>query len=184
MRQGRAILAAAVLVLLSVGPSFGVAMESAGREKAGEDGARIKALVEVVEGCVFRVDTEHHLFHGCVDWHSAVHGHWALLFGARGGAKALEPRLGGELGATVAARLTRAALDRELAFLKAGDAKGRGFEMPYGRAWFLQLARDGEVLYGLKTLRPTADYLYSTLMRYAEEDGGTIYSTRYDNASW
>src|SRR5688500_2448018 len=29
--------------------------------------------------CPLRNDTSHPAFHGCIDWHSAVHGTWALL---------------------------------------------------------------------------------------------------------
>ena len=38
-----------------------------------------KALAEPITNCVARRDTGHPVFHGCIDWHSSVHGHWALL---------------------------------------------------------------------------------------------------------
>ena len=76
-------------------------------------------------------------FHGCLDWHSSVHGHWLLARAAR-----LYP------GEPFAER-ARAALGQsftaenvagEVAYLKA---EGRAsFERPYGLAWLLQLAAE------------------------------------------
>ena len=37
-----------------------------------------KALASAVSQAVCRKDTDHTAFHGCIDWHSAVHGTWAL----------------------------------------------------------------------------------------------------------
>jgi Protein of unknown function (DUF2891) len=76
-------------------------------------------------------------FSGAFDWHSAVHGHWALARAAR----ALET---GEVAATaretLARRLAPKAIATELKFLSA-PARG-GFERPYGLAWVLQLAAE------------------------------------------
>jgi hypothetical protein len=68
------------------------------------------------------------VFDGNYDWHSAVHGHWALLSMAR----VTRHRT---LEADVMARLTDTALRRERSRLAADPA----FEMPYGRAWLLLL---------------------------------------------
>ena len=35
-------------------------------------------LAKAVRAAVARKDTGHAAFHGCIDWHSAVHGAWAL----------------------------------------------------------------------------------------------------------
>jgi hypothetical protein len=68
------------------------------------------------------------VFDGEYDWHSAVHGHWALLSMARVTRQtALETKL--------RQRLTDAALRRERTRLAMNPA----FEMPYGRAWLLLL---------------------------------------------
>lgn len=37
---------------------------------------------ETIAAAIGRRDTDHAIFHGCYDWHSAVHG-WALLRIAR-----------------------------------------------------------------------------------------------------
>jgi len=42
----------------------------------------IDALGIIPSRCIERVDDVHGdrtLFHGCHDWHSSVHGHWALF---------------------------------------------------------------------------------------------------------
>lgn len=68
------------------------------------------------------------VFDGNFDWHSSVHGHWALLSMARVTRnRALESE--------TMARLTDAALRRERSRLAANP----GFELPYGRAWLLLL---------------------------------------------
>jgi hypothetical protein len=73
-------------------------------------------------------------FFGCLDWHSAVHNHWALL------------RLRRYFPDADWVPGVEAALDRsftaeniagELAYL--GHPARTGFEMPYGMAWLLQL---------------------------------------------
>jgi hypothetical protein len=76
-------------------------------------------------------------FYGCMDWHSAVHGHWLLA------------RLTREFPDAPFAAEARAALDQSLTPEHiAGDvaylsAPGRSaFERPYGLAWLLQLASE------------------------------------------
>lgn len=134
-------------------------------------------LLPLVEACVARHDTDHPVFHGCIDWHSSVHGHWALLWGAHVTGD-------DELARRTLAHLTRRGLQRELADLRRRDAWGARFEMPYGRAWFLQLARDAEALHGSRRLRPLADHVFATLLDHQRGQGGSVTSSRYDNASW
>ncbi|HEU5059544.1 MAG TPA: DUF2891 family protein, partial [Kofleriaceae bacterium] len=74
----------------------------------------------------------HPVFFGAFDWHSAVHGHWALIRLLR-----LHP---GEpwtrdLRIALSGSFTGEAVAGELAYL--GDRPA--FEMPYGIAWLLQL---------------------------------------------
>lgn len=76
-------------------------------------------------------------FRGAFDWHSAVHGHWALVRCLRCFPDA--PFAMRARGA-VAANLTDERLAAEAAFV---GAPGReGFERPYGLAWLLQLAAE------------------------------------------
>ena len=43
----------------------------------------LRILGEVVEQGFIRKDTQHPAFCGCIDWHSCVHGAYALLTAAR-----------------------------------------------------------------------------------------------------
>ena len=40
-------------------------------------------LAGIIARSIVRTDTTHAVFHGCYDWHSSVHGHWALVRVAR-----------------------------------------------------------------------------------------------------
>jgi hypothetical protein len=76
-------------------------------------------------------------FYGSFDWHSAVHGHWALARLAR-----LHPTapFAPSARAALDRSLARERLDGELAYLSAPGREG--FERPYGLAWLLQLAAE------------------------------------------
>jgi hypothetical protein len=76
-------------------------------------------------------------FHGCYDWHSAVHGHWLLVrlvhsFPDAAFAPAARTAL--------ARSLTKENIAAETAYLQR-DGRA-SFERPYGLAWVLQLAAD------------------------------------------
>ncbi|AMO73460.1 hypothetical protein AZE99_13390 [Sphingorhabdus sp. M41] len=77
------------------------------------------------------------VFYGCYDWHSSVHGHWLLtrLWG-----QGLVPEMDEEIAAALAANFTAEKIAGELAYFQGADRKG--FERPYGIAWFLQLTSE------------------------------------------
>jgi hypothetical protein len=76
-------------------------------------------------------------FHGCYDWHSAVHGHWLLARLAR---RFPDAAFVPAARAALAQSLTRENIAVETAYLqRAGRAS---FERPYGLAWLLQLAAE------------------------------------------
>lgn len=79
----------------------------------------------------------HPAFHGAVDWHSAVHGLWALARLAR-----RFPGLGesDHARALLSTRLTGRALAAERRVLERDPF----FERPFGWAWLLQLATELE----------------------------------------
>src|SRR4030095_6808193 len=41
--------------------------------------AWLPGVGDTIAEAIQRRDTRHAIFHGCYDWHSAVHAHWALL---------------------------------------------------------------------------------------------------------
>jgi hypothetical protein len=75
------------------------------------------------------------LFWGAFDWHSAVHGHWALVRLVR-----LEPAApwAAAVTAQLDRRITAAAVAGELSYLGPRP----GFEAPYGLAWLVQLGAE------------------------------------------
>lgn len=77
----------------------------------------------------------HPIFHGCYDWHSAVHGHWALVRGLR---LAGDHPEAAAIESTIADRFTAENAEREAAYLADNPA----FEKPYGWGWLLRLAAE------------------------------------------
>jgi len=76
-------------------------------------------------------------FHGCYDWHSAVHGHWLL---ARLAKHFPDAPFAAPARAALARSLTKENIAGEVAYLQsAGRAS---FERPYGLAWLLQLSAE------------------------------------------
>jgi hypothetical protein len=77
----------------------------------------------------------HPAFFGCYDWHSAVHGHWAMLrlldrYPELKERQAIIAKLNGHL--------TAKNIRRELNYLR----KNPRFEFPYGDGWLLRLAEE------------------------------------------
>src|SRR5262249_6178357 len=79
----------------------------------------------------------HPAFYGCLDWHSAVHGHWMLVRLLR-----TVPRLpeAGRIRAALDANLTADNIAAEVAYF--AGAHRQSFERTYGWAWLLQLAAE------------------------------------------
>jgi hypothetical protein len=133
-----------------------------------------RALAEPIRAAVVRRDTGHTAFHGCIDWHSAVHGVWALTAYARmtgdaGGDGLLEEIL----------RPEKLAAERRLL------AERPGFEMPYGRAWLLRLAREHGRYAGCSLLQPIAtEVLASMLAWYGAQRRPDPWRGSYTSDSW
>jgi hypothetical protein len=76
-------------------------------------------------------------FHGCYDWHSAVHGHWLLVRLLR---QFPQADFAPAARTALARSLTRENIAGEVAYLqRSGRAS---FERPYGLAWLLQLSAE------------------------------------------
>lgn len=136
--------------------------------------ARIAAeLAAHIALCVARRDSRHAAFRGCLDWHSAVHGVWALVAYARMTGDRRHDRLVAEIlepGGLAAER----ALVRERA----------DFEMPYGRAWFLRLAREHAVTFSSRALRPMADEVLGSMLAYYAGRRPDPRRGSYESDSW
>jgi len=137
------------------------------------------ALAEGVERAFIRQDTTHPAFCGCIDWHSSVHGAYALLTAARltGQSRWAE---------TVDAVLTTECLEAELVSLRNGALN---HEMPYGFSWFLKLAIEREQGWGKTDLVPLATEIASRLEQWmfslrAGEVIAHLKQRDYGNLSW
>lgn len=130
-------------------------------------------LAKVIARCVARHDTRHDAFHGCIDWHSAVHGTWALI---------AYMRLTGDMrhAPLVAQSLSPGLLARERTLLAAKP----DFEMPYGRAWLLRLAREHELAFGNGALRPIAEDALASLLAYYGRHPPSPRRGSYHSDSW
>ncbi len=75
------------------------------------------------------------VFRGSFDWHSAVHGHWALV-------RALRVAPTAEWAESARGALRRSFSEEGLEAEKVHLLSRPGFERPYGLAWVLRLAAD------------------------------------------
>jgi hypothetical protein len=133
----------------------------------------VKKLVDVSMRCVVHVDTSHPVFHGCIDWHSGVHGVWSLV--------AASEMLGDKsLLSKAVSLLPVDGIAAERRFLTENPT----FEMPYGRAWFLRLAADFERLTGDRRLRLMGDEVAASLAkRYLEGKLNPLVDA-YESPTW
>ncbi len=81
----------------------------------------------------------HPAFYGCFDWHSAVHGHWALVRQLR---EVPELAVAAEVRQRLDEHLAAEPLAAELAYQR--QPHHRTFERPYGWAWLLRLVAELE----------------------------------------
>ncbi len=79
----------------------------------------------------------HPAFYGCFDWHSSVHGHWALVRQLRVVPDHPDQEA---IRAALDRHLTVAAIAGEVAYFE--QAHHRTYERPYGWAWLLRLAAE------------------------------------------
>lgn len=123
--------------------------------------------------CIQEQSTRHPAFHGCIDWHSAVHATWSLVAYQ---AMTKDKRY----AATIAKILSPEQLQLERQYLE----KNPGFEMPYGRAWFLRLVLEYERDGGDGRLLAMGDFVATTLESYYRDIPLKPMNASYSNASW
>ena len=108
-------------------------------------------------------------FCGCFDWHSAVHGHWAMVRVLRRYPDLPEA---GRVRDALNAHLTREKLQAELAYLKL--PRNATFERPYGWGWLLRLMAelatfdDPDARRWAENLQPVAAYVAVRLGSYLD----------------
>ena len=110
----------------------------------------------------------HPAFYGCFDWHSAVHGHWSLIFLMKE-----FPELDSfETAAKMIDKnLSKENIEKELAYFSLNRFT-KSFERTYGWAWLLKLA---EELYNwdnplakkwYENLKPLTDHISTQYISY------------------
>jgi hypothetical protein len=105
-------------------------------------------------------DTPSPIFHGCSDWHSAVHGLYSLY--------AIAFRTGDDLYLEAARQHARPELvAAELEYVRGDELEAQ--ENPYGFAWVLALARAEERAAGTRILRPLADHARERVVALVSE---------------
>ena len=134
--------------------------------------------VPIAEG-ITRRDTTHPAFYGCIDWHSCVHGHYALCTLSRLTGESRWSDLAESL-------LVPEKLEQELVCIRNG---GLNEELPYGYAWFLKLAQDRQRFFQKDDLHPIAGELAQRLAQWicslSDDDIVTQARNRaYGNVSW
>jgi len=131
------------------------------------------ALSEPIAKCLVKHDTSNPVFHGCIDWHSAVHGTWALTAYTWATADPRYRPLLQEL-------LQPSRLEEERKHLRNSP----DFEMPYGRAWFLRLAIDYHRTFATDLLDGFADDIAASLVAYYTKVQPDPLSSAYESATW
>lgn len=112
---------------------------------------------------------EHHpAFYGCFDWHSAVHGHWSLIYLAKQFPE-LENRE--EILSMIGQNLTKDNIKTEVEYFSL-NRDSKSFERTYGWAWVLKLAEelytweDDRAKEWYQNLKPLTDYISSEYQTY------------------
>lgn len=133
----------------------------------------VRMLANTIYYDVKRTDTNHPVFDGCIDWHSSVHGHWALLRSHRIVPNEQHLKF-------VKTSMNKDGMHSEYLFLK----KHRYFEMPYGRAWFLLLISEYETVTQDSSYRYFGDYVAKSLEIFLQERAFDPATPEYSNHSW
>jgi len=130
-------------------------------------------LADVPAEHVQKHDTIHPVFHGCIDWHSACHGIWALIAHR------------GLTGSTRHAALVDTLLMPGALALEAEDlAAHPDFEMPYGRAWLLRLALEDRIVSGSTRLGPFGRAMAQSLVDRYRQKAPDPFAREYGNPCW
>lgn len=125
-------------------------------------------IVIAIESDLAMPQEHHPAFYGCFDWHSAVHGHWSLVYLMKTFpdlAQATEARK------MLNENLTAANILKEVAYFSMND-QTKSFERTYGWAWVLKLAEelktwdDADAQRWYQNLKPLSDYISQAYIDY------------------
>ncbi len=98
-----------------------------------------KSGIVISDSSDLAMPQEHHpAFYGCFDWHSAVHGHWSLVFLMK-----QFPNLENQdsIRKVIDKNLTKANIAKEIEYFSL-NKYSKSFERTYGWAWLLKLSEE------------------------------------------
>ena len=113
------------------------------------------------------------IFHGCWDWHSSVHGHWALLESSH----LVDDKENMEW---VSERLQNKNMEVEIRYLRDHP----DFEMPYGRAWYLRLMMRLEQITEFSDYKCLVQEIALDLREWIDNSMRDPSISEYKNPSW
>ena len=110
----------------------------------------------------------HPAFYGCFDWHSAVHGHWSLVYLLK---RFPDLNDAEKIRAMLDANLTKENIEKEVAYFSM-NRYTKSFERTYGWAWLLKLQEelytwdDPQAKEWYNNLLPLSDYISEAYIEY------------------
>jgi len=134
---------------------------------------------------VFLPRTLHPAFYGSFDWHSAVHGHWLLVWVLR---RFPDLSIAGEIRRVLNAHLTSENLQTEADYFRQPGRSG--FERPYGWAWALKLAlelgqwADADGQSWRKHFQPLAQVIESLYLQWLPKQTYPLRSGAHGNTAF
>lgn len=126
--------------------------------------------------------TTHPAFHGCYDWHSAVHTHWLLVFLLRHHPERID-------AAAVREVLDDHLTAQNLAVETRAVRSSPGFERPYGWAWLAALAAECRSWDGAnpawdEALAPAADVVADLVLDWLPRAGRPVRAGTHANSAF
>lgn len=110
----------------------------------------------------------HPAFYGCFDWHSAVHGHWSIVFLLK---TFPEISRSEEALAMLDENLTAEHIQQEIAYFSMNKSS-KSFERTYGWAWLLKLQEEllgwdhPKAIEWYKNIEPLAEHISQQYIEY------------------
>jgi Protein of unknown function (DUF2891) len=172
-----------ILIALAVAATGCSAVSSPGSSQVNRSArpfvADLERLAAPIEACIVRHDTANPAFHGCVDWHSAVHATFSLF--------AISRLTGDLVYRSVAPQAVGGQRAIEMA-VKEVQASGLIGELPYGYSWSLILDTEARIegntqFDGLATVTAAALAKWLTSIPPSELDRSAL-SQEYSNTIW
>ena len=127
----------------------------------------------------------HPAFYGCFDWHSAVHGHWSLVY-LLNNFPNLDARA--QMVQKLQINLSKENINQEIIYLSKAHEKS--FERTYGWAWLLKLqmeleaSQDEKINELAQNLQPLSDLIVSRYIEFLPKLNYPIRAGTHSNSAF